>query len=104
MYKKYRQRTTWAITHAWSGRIFLTLGMINGGLGLMMTEAHHQNVQGKIAYGVLAGLMWLSWMAAIGWTRLRPKATSGETEEKSLGHNDSGESSPDRYRVQCKDA
>ena len=70
----------------------------------MMTERHHKNVQGKIAYGVLAGLMWLTWMAAIGWTRLRPKATLGERGEKGLGHNDSGESSPDRYRVQYKDA
>ena len=70
----------------------------------MMTEAHHQNFQGKIAYGVLAGLMWLTWMAAIGWTRLRSKGKSGETGEKALGHSDSGESSPDRYIDDCKDA
>ena len=70
----------------------------------MMTEAHHQNLQGKIAYGVLAGLMWLTWMAAIVWKRLRPTGTPGETGEKGLGHSDSGESSPDRYSVQCKDA
>ena len=92
----------WAITHVWSGRIFLTLGMVNGGLGLMMTGVHHNTVQGSIAYGTIAGVMWLTWMAVAVWGHLRAKGTSGETGEKAMGHSPAG-SSPDRYNDQYKD-
>ena len=100
MYKKYHQRTIWAITHVWSGRIVLTLGMINGGLGLMLSD---NTVKGEIAYGVVAGVMWLTWMAAAVWGHLRSQGRLGETGEKAVGHSEAG-SSPDRYDVQHKGA
>ena len=70
----------------------------------MMTSAHHQTVKGEVAYGVIAGVMWIIWMAAILRGYFSSKGTSGETGEKALGHSDTGGSSPDRYSVQCKDA
>lgn len=100
IYKKYHQRTKWAITHVWSGRAFLTLGMINGGLGLMMSK---NSVKGEIAYGVIAGTMWLIWMAVAVWGHLKSKGTSGETGEKAMGHSDAG-SSPDRHNNQYDNA
>lgn len=66
-------------------------------------------VKGEIAYGVIAGLMWLIWMAVAVWGHLRSAGTSGETGEAALGQSKSGEmgemalgqsdegSSPDRY-------
>lgn len=96
MYKKYHRRTIWAITHVWWGRIILTLGIINGGLGLMLSG---NTVKGEIAYGVIAGVMWLIWMAVAVWGHLRSRGTSGETGENALGHSDAGSSpSPDRYK------
>ncbi len=76
--------------------------MINGGLGLMMSGFHQDTSKGEIAYGIIAGMMWLIWMAVAVWGHLRTKGTSGETGEKALGHSDS-ETSPDRYHEQVKD-
>lgn len=56
-------------------------------------------VKGEIAYGVIAGVMWLIWMAVAVWGHLRSRGTSGETGENALGHSDAGSSpSPDRYK------
>lgn len=73
-------------------------------------------VKGEIAYGVIAGLMWLVWMAVAVWGHLRSQGTSGETGENVFGHSTSGQkgekalgqgklgqsdegSSPDRYNT-----
>ena len=103
MYKKYPRRTMWAITHVWWGRIILTLGMINGGLGLMMSGYHQDTHKGEIAYGVIAGTMWLIWMAFAVRGHLRSKGAPGETGEKALGSTET-EPSPERYNVQFKAA
>ena len=76
------------------------MGMINGGLGLMLSQ---NTVKGEIAYGVIAGLMWLTWMTVAVWGHLRAGRTSGETGEKALGQSDAG-SSPDRYNDGSKGA
>lgn len=39
----------------------ITLGIINGGLGLRLSN---NTRKGEIAYGVVAGVIWLVWMAA----------------------------------------
>ena len=79
MYKKYQRRTAWAITHVWWGRLIVTVGIINGGLGLMLSG---NTVKGEIAYGVIAGVVWLIWMAVAVWSQLRSKGIPGETGEK----------------------
>lgn len=64
-------------------------------------------VKGEIAYGVIAGLMWLVWMSVAIWGHLRSAGTSGETGEHAFGQSharETGEkamqsvagSSPDR--------
>jgi hypothetical protein len=56
--------------HLWLGRIVITLGMINGGLGILLASdapafLSFKPTQGQvIAYGVVAGVMWLIWVAA----------------------------------------
>ena len=64
--------------------------MVNGGLGLMMSGYHQDTKKGEIAYGVIAGLMWVIWMAVAVWGHLRSKDKSGETGEKALGRGDTG--------------
>lgn len=60
-------------------------------------------VKGEIAYGVIAGVMWLTWMAVAVWGSLRAERTLGETGEKAMGQSDA-ESSPDRYKDGSKGA
>ena len=62
-------------------------------------------VKGEIVYGIIAGVMWLVWMAATGWGHLRSEGTSGETGEKAFGQieSDAG-SSPDRNSDRSRDA
>jgi hypothetical protein len=44
----------------WVGRALITLAFINGGLGLQLAGEH----SGKLAaYGVVAALVWLAWIA-----------------------------------------
>ena len=67
-------------------------------------------VKGDIAYGVIAGLMWLIWMAVAVWGHLRSvgtssetgenvfrQRTSGETGEKALGQGELGQSDEGSY-------
>jgi hypothetical protein len=69
-YKKHSRRTIWSYGHLWLGRIVITLGMINGGLGILLASdapafLSFKPTQGQvIAYGVVAGVMWLIWVAA----------------------------------------
>ena len=69
-YKKYNCRTIWSYAHLWLGRILITLGMLNGGLGLLLasdapafTGIAPTRAQ-IIVYSIAAGTMWLLWVAA----------------------------------------
>jgi hypothetical protein len=69
-FKKYSRRTVWSYGHLWLGRILITLGMINGGLGLLLASDAPASTgfaptrSQVIAYGVIAGVMWLLWASA----------------------------------------
>jgi hypothetical protein len=89
-YKKYSRRTIWSYGHLWLGRIVITLGMINGGLGMLLASDAPAFLSFRptraqiIAYGVIAGIMWLLWMAAVVVGEMRrartPAATPKEAE------------------------
>jgi hypothetical protein len=50
----------------WLGRLAITLGIINGGLGFQLAGRMNMcSKPGMIAYGVIAGVIWLAWVAAI---------------------------------------
>ncbi|KAF2120175.1 hypothetical protein BDV96DRAFT_595747 [Lophiotrema nucula] len=83
-FKKYNRRTFWSYAHLWLGRIVITLGMINGGLGMLLAHDTGFFVPSKgqmIAYGVIAGIMWLAWVAAavVGERRRSRGRKSAET-------------------------
>lgn len=66
LFKKYNHRTLWSYAHIWVGRIAVTLGIINGGLGLKLADSMELSSKGgMIAYGVIAALVWLTWVAAM---------------------------------------
>lgn len=62
MFKRYNRRTFWSYAHVWLGRVVITLGMINGGLGLRLAS---DTRSGEIAYGVIAAVVWLIYVASI---------------------------------------
>lgn len=65
-FKKVQSRTIWSHAHIWIGRIFITLGILNGGFGLKLAQcANRSSRAGQIVYGVVAGLVWLAWVGAI---------------------------------------
>ncbi|KAF9690970.1 hypothetical protein EKO04_011248 [Ascochyta lentis] len=65
LFKKYQSRTLWSYVHIWLGRIAVTLGIINGGLGLQWADSMNMSSRGgMIAYAVIAVVVWLAWVAA----------------------------------------
>lgn len=86
-FKKYNRRTIWSYGHLWLGRIVITLGMINGGLGMLLATETGFFVPSrgqKIAYGVVAGIMWLLWVfsSVIGETKRSRGKKNTETGYK----------------------
>ncbi|KAF2621252.1 iron reductase domain protein [Macroventuria anomochaeta] len=66
LFKKYQSRTLWSYLHIWVGRIAVTLGIINGGLGLQWADSMNMSSRGGIiAYAVIAVAVWLAWVAAM---------------------------------------
>jgi hypothetical protein len=67
MFKKYSRRTFWSHAHLWLGRIAITLGIINGGLGLQFARRFPlapPNRAQVIGYSVAAFVMWLLYVVA----------------------------------------
>jgi hypothetical protein len=68
VYKKVQKRTLWSYGHMFTGRIGIILGIANGGSGLQLAGASRSSI---IAYGVIAGLMGLIYIAAIAFGELK---------------------------------
>ena len=88
IYKKEGRRTIWGLLHVWWGRIIITLGIINGGLGLMLSD---NTTKGEIAYGEIAGGIWLTWIGVSAASSFKSGGAHDETGEKlgkSNGSND----------------
>lgn len=79
-YKKYQKRTAISHAHIWIGRIIITLGMVNGGLGFEL--AGEEGVGELVAYGVVAGFIWLAWMSIDVWAALKTRRSQGPNHEK----------------------
>lgn len=58
-YKRLLRRQFWSYLHIFNGRIAITVGIINGGLGLNLANAsaYHKRV-----YIIVAAVMWGLWM------------------------------------------
>ena len=100
-FKKYSRRTVWSYAHIWVGRIFVTLGIINGGLGLMLAN---NTKDGEIAYGVVAGIIWLTWMGAAIYGEIKRKqkpaseVASAQKEDRYEGSYSPSHSETTQFR------
>ena len=84
LYKKHHARTFWITGHIWFGRAVVVLGAINGGLGLQLAD---NSMKDEIAYGVVAGVVYVAWFAVVVVGAFRSKASEGETGGKLMGTN-----------------
>lgn len=72
LFKRYGHRTFWSYIHIWLGRLLITLGIINGGLGLKLAGSPQDWI---IAYSVVAGVVWFVYIAAAVLGEARRKKT-----------------------------
>jgi Na+-transporting NADH:ubiquinone oxidoreductase subunit NqrE len=70
--------------HIWWGRAIFTLAIINGGLGLRLAWPYHTNTKTRvIVYSVVAGVIWLVWVAVIAIASIKSRGDKeGETTER----------------------
>ncbi|KAI1100573.1 hypothetical protein F4804DRAFT_318570 [Jackrogersella minutella] len=81
-FKRLGRRTAYSHAHLWLGRSALTLGIINGGLGLKLARASKGVV---IAYSIVAAIIWLLWLAAavLGEVRRRHESRGRSVETRA---------------------
>ncbi|KAI0165040.1 hypothetical protein GGR57DRAFT_451495 [Xylariaceae sp. FL1272] len=82
-FKKIGRRTWVSHAHLWIGRLGITLGIIDGGLGLAAADATGSTV---LAYAIVAGVMWVLWVLAalFGETRRLRKTTQAEDSDYAM--------------------
>lgn len=82
IFRRSERRTLVCIAHIWFGRALILLGVINGGLGLQLSD---NTVKGEIAYGVIAGVLFLLYVTIVVVADIRGrKGKLGETGEKVI--------------------
>lgn len=91
-------RSAYGYAHVWYGRILMLLAVINGGLGLQLAA---NSRGGKIAYGVIAGIIGLTYTSMVVLsrrsTKRKPKdlhsvggGVNSETEMTTTSHPSPG--------------
>ncbi|KAI1261091.1 hypothetical protein F5Y18DRAFT_403377 [Xylariaceae sp. FL1019] len=83
-FKKLGGRTWASYAHLWIGRLGITLGIINGGLGLALTDATGSPV---LTYAVVAGVMWVLWVIAAIFGEIRRSRKTPKVEDKNYARN-----------------
>lgn len=77
-YLKLGRRSYFGISHIWYGRILIICAVINGGLGLQLAA---DTTNGEIAYGVVAGVMFVLYVVVMAVVGLRKrKAAKSEAQ------------------------
>ncbi|KAK3303152.1 uncharacterized protein B0T15DRAFT_539360 [Chaetomium strumarium] len=67
-FKQLRRRQVWSYLHLFNGRIFITLGIINGALGLWIAR---ESIIWKVVYLLVAAAIWSLWLAVAMWGEWR---------------------------------
>ncbi len=83
-----------AVSHAhiWWGRVVMGLGVINGGIGLQISQASNSII---VAYGVIAAVIFVCYVGAKLATSCR-RSRSADRGTKESGHNSPREAHPPR--------
>lgn len=79
VFKAKQKRTLWTALHVWYGRMFLILGLINGGSGLALVKGTPvYSKAGAITYAVLAAISGIMMLALIPLVIKRKKMSAAE--------------------------
>lgn len=84
LFVKKRSRTLVSHVHIWYGRALFIMAMVNGGLGLKLAA---NTTGGEIAYGVVAGVVGVAYIAGavLGEFRRAKAAKAYESREQRPG-------------------
>lgn len=74
LYRNHGRPNIATYPHVWWGRAFITLGIVNGGLGLHLANDTHG---GKTAYIIVAAVMWTVWMSVVLLALFKSRNGSG---------------------------
>jgi sulfite exporter TauE/SafE len=87
VFKKVQKRQVWSYVHLTLGRVGISLGIINGGLGLYLSgaTAYHKRV-----YGIVAGIMWALWMGVAVWSEVRRLRKKPQATEEAASKGPTG--------------
>jgi len=88
LYKKGRRTALMNFTHVWLGRALITLGMINGGLGLLLSS--NGSRADYIAYGVIAAVIWLCYIMVVTFVQIRKRPEQLASKEDSPAMSEYG--------------
>lgn len=82
-------RTPVGRVHLWTGRVLIIFGVINGGLGIQLAgkspfQSRSTTTKAKIAYGVVAGLMFSLYAVLVVLFELRRRKQQKEVRENKL--------------------
>lgn len=92
LYKARGTSNVFTQPHIWWGRIFVTLGIINGGLGLQLTGG---SMAVELAYTAISAIIWVVWMASafIAWktkrVTMRDGSVTGRADRLGKGRDGS---------------
>jgi sulfite exporter TauE/SafE len=75
VYKKLQKRQVWSYLHLTNGRVVIILGIINGALGLHVSNA--SDYQKKVYY-IVAGIMLALWICVAIWGEIRRRMKIGK--------------------------
>jgi len=85
LFKKYKRRTFWSYGHLWLGRIIITLGIINGGLGFLLAD---NTKTGPIVYGIVAGIIWIVYVAAAVYGEIKRARSAPPPYSERMSSNE----------------
>ena len=86
-YSKVQRRTFLACLHTQLGRVLITIGILNGGLGLLLAD--DSTTSERMAYGIIGGVMWLSYVVLSSYFEGKTvKAASRRESERSSINGD----------------
>lgn len=86
-YLKTHGRGAVSYVHIWFGRILMLLGVINGGLGLQLSQERNSLV---IAYSVVAGVIFACYLFAKAFAVLGRKNSTGSVGRDKEANMDNG--------------
>lgn len=88
LYKSHGSPNQATYPHIWFGRAIVTLGVVNGGLGMKLAGTATGK---KVAYAVGASIMYLTWFVVILLALSKSKAARSEKAGGQILNDDSEE-------------